>query len=199
MTSPSTEDPTRPVLPGVDVGLPLGRGGFASVYRGRHRALDTDVAVKIVNTEGEDARAIEKALDEARLLARLDHPNLLRIYDAGRLGTSIYLVLELMDGGSLLGIRRASAEMLTDLAQQLLSGLQAMHEARVLHRDVKPANCLVRQRDRRVKLADLGIAIEQAATVQTSQNVAGTLRSWLPSCLIGRLATAPARTSMPSG
>jgi serine/threonine protein kinase len=122
----------------VDVGPLLGRGGFAAVYRGRHRALDTDVAVKIVETPPGDAPAVERVLREARLMARLDHPNLLRIYDAGRLGASIYLVLEMMDGGSLLGLRKVPAGTLTDLAQQLPAGLQALHEANVLHRDVKP-------------------------------------------------------------
>src|SRR5262245_2958543 len=106
----STVDASTLTVPGVDVGGSLGHGSFGRVYRVRHRSLDVDVAVKMVDDRPGEAPVFEKALREARYMARLDHPNLLRIYDAGRLGEKIYLVLEFMDGGSLAGFHRMPAD-----------------------------------------------------------------------------------------
>src|SRR5262249_53309624 len=99
---------SRPMLPSsAPVGLPgltvhelLGRGSFGAVYRARHQILDLDVAVKVIDPTRLDHAGLARALSEARLMARLDHPNLLRIFDASQTTTSVYLVLELMDGGS---------------------------------------------------------------------------------------------------
>lgn len=178
-----TAAPGSAAPPGVSLGAPLGRGGFGAVYAGRHLALDIDVAVKLIDPRGSDAGVHERALREARLMARLDHPNLLRIHDAGRSGDFIYLVLELMDGGSLEGLRLAPPPRLLELSRQLLSGLQALHEARILHRDIKPANCLARLRDGRVKLADLGLAVDPSSSHDS--RLAGTLPFMAPELFEG--------------
>lgn len=172
-------DPTRTAfsIPNVRIDRPIGRGGFGAVYRGRHVMLDVDVAVKLITTpEGTD---LERALQEARLMARLDHPNLLRIYDAGTTERMLYLVLELMDG-SCAPLRRLPADRAVAIARQLLSGLQALHDARVLHRDIKPGNCLLRTRDERVKLADLGISVEQVSRSDRPYDTMGTLPFMAP-------------------
>src|SRR5262249_10571100 len=147
---------------------------------GRHLTLDVDVAVKVIGGGLEDRMTLDSALNEARLVARLDHPNLLRIYDAGRIGETLYLILELMDGGSCADLRNISAERIIELMRQLLSGLQALHDAKIIHRDIKPANCLLRTRDGRVKLADLGIAVEQATRSMSNYDLAGTIPFMAP-------------------
>ncbi|GEM_PF-1924933 len=167
-------------IPGVQLSDELGRGSFGAVYRGHHLTLDVDVAVKFINDSAGDAAILERALYEARLMARLDHPNLLRIYDARRSDSMIYLVLELMDGGSCAGLRRLTPDDAMHLTRQLLSGLQALHEARILHRDIKPANCLRRKQDGRIKLADLGIAVEQATQTDKVYDSAGTVPFMAP-------------------
>lgn len=165
---------------GVRLGDRLGQGGFGTVYRGRHLALDVDVAIKLITGVDLDSGGIEYALKEARLMARLDHPNLLRIFDAGRSGTSIYFVLELMSGGSSKSLRSLPGDRALSVSRQLLSGLQALHDARILHRDIKPANCLLRAEDGRVKLADLGIAADLGTQTRPILEAAGTIPFMAP-------------------
>jgi serine/threonine protein kinase len=172
----------EPSVPGVELGGLLGQGGFGVVREGQHRSLGVRVAVKISPGAALHGASFDRALREARLMARLDHPNLLRIYDAGTSGDALYLVLEHMDGGTLEVVHGASEERLIDLARQLLSGLGALHDARIVHRDIKPSNVLLRARDGRAKLADLGISIDQTAG-ESRLGMAGTLPFMAPELL----------------
>jgi serine/threonine protein kinase len=168
---------TAPSIPNIDIGDPIGSGSFGNVFRGRHRTLNVDVAVKLIGSGV--VPDLDAVLQEARLMARLDHPNLLRIFDAGGTDAGLYFVLELMDG-TCVDMRAIDAQRATDLLLQLLAGLQALHDARILHRDIKPANCLVRARDGRVKLADLGLSVEQTTATRHRFELAGTLPFMAP-------------------
>jgi serine/threonine protein kinase len=179
-------------VPGVELGEVLGAGGFGTVYRARHIALDVDVAVKMIDLRRVGAANPESLLREAQLMARLDHPNLLRVFDAGRLPEQIYVIFEFMDGGSCAGLRAVAPGIAADISHQLLSGLQALHDARILHRDIKPANCLKR-RDDRIKLADLGLAVELSSETQQMMETAGTIPFMAP-----ELFEAPPRFGPPS-
>ena len=178
-------------IPNITIGERLGGGGFGDVYRGFHEVLTVPVAVKIIKREIGHASG-DEALNEARLMARLDHPNLLRIFDAGRTTDGLlYLVLELMDG-TCLGLRRLAADRATDVLRQTLAGLQALHQARIFHRDVKPANILRRTRDDRVKLADLGIAVEHVTRPEVRTGLAGTAPFMAPELFDGSSGFTPA-------
>jgi len=182
-------DATGTTVGGFVLGELLGRGGFGAVYRSRHPALAIDVAVKLIDVHAL-ATDPERVLAEARLMARLDHPNLLRVLDAGASGAWVYLVLELMDGGSCKSERALPPAALLDAARQLLSGVQALHDARVLHRDIKPANLLRRAGDGRLKLADLGIAAEWRTAADYDR--AGTLAYMAPELFEGAPRYSPA-------
>lgn len=153
--------PTTLAVPGLLLRGLLGEGAFGAVYRARHETLDIDVALKFVATEQLAGESAKEVLREARLMARLDHPNLLRILDAGVVEAGVYLVLELMDGGSCQDLKRLPVEQGVGVLREVLSGTQALHAAGILHRDIKPANFLRREADGRIKLADLGLAIER--------------------------------------
>jgi serine/threonine protein kinase len=182
-------DATVTSVAGFVLGELLGKGGFGAVYRSRHAALDVDVAVKLIDVQ---ALATDPArvLAEARLMARLDHPNLLRVFDAGLSGPWVYLVLEYMDGGSLRGAPPFSPAAALETARQILSAVQALHDARVLHRDIKPGNVLRRASDGRLKLADLGIATEWRTAAEYDR--AGTLSYMAPELFDGPPRYSPA-------
>jgi serine/threonine protein kinase len=178
-------------IPNITLGKRLGGGGFGDVYQGFHQVLTVPVAVKIIKREFGHSGG-DEALNEARLMARLDHPNLLRIFDAGRTTDGLlYLVLELMDG-TCLGLRRLATDRAAVLLRQILAGLQALHEARIFHRDIKPANVLRRTRDDRVKLADLGIAVEHVTQPEVRAGLAGTRPFMAPELFDGSTGFTPA-------
>ena len=141
MPRPGRDAPSQLVIPGLTVKEQLGCGGFATVYRAGHDVLGMDVAVKVFRDPPGYAR-VDQTLAEARLLARLDHPNLVRTFGAGEVSAGRYVVMELMDGGSCEGMRSLSTSDIISVTHQLLSALQALHAAKILHRDIKPANCL---------------------------------------------------------
>ena len=163
----------------------IGRGAFGRVHRGHHRALDIPVAVKVLQTHVVDVTARRWFAREARLMARIDHPNVLRVFEFREGADDAYLVLEWMDDGSLSG-PAVDAAALEEIAVSMASGLAALHDAGVVHRDIKPANVL-RRSDGRVKLADLGVAFRPETVANDEAGlIAGTLPYLAPELLEGR-------------
>ncbi len=152
-------------LPELDDFQLLGRGGMGTVYRAVHRKLQRPVAVKILDASLQDHAALGAAFSqrftrEARTLARLDHPNVVRVYDFGHRSGLFYLVMELVDGVDLRQVIQGGglepAEALA-LIPQICAALQYAHDQGVVHRDIKPENILVDRRGT-VKIADFGLA-----------------------------------------
>jgi dipeptidyl aminopeptidase/acylaminoacyl peptidase len=139
----------------------LGAGGMGEVYRARDARLEREVAIKVLPAAlGGDPERQRRFEQEARATARLNHPNLLQIYDVGEHEGRPYLVTELLEGATLR--ERLEQEALTprkaiELAIAIASGLAAAHEQGIVHRDLKPENLFVTH-DGRLKILDFGLA-----------------------------------------
>jgi eukaryotic-like serine/threonine-protein kinase len=139
----------------------LGVGGMGEVYRARDSRLDRDVAIKVLQDEGESGPERRTRFErEARAVAALNHPNIVGVYDFGVENGQQYIVSELVDGESLRSRLAAGAfpvRKLIDIAAQIADGLAAAHAAGILHRDLKPENIML-AKDGRVKILDFGLA-----------------------------------------
>lgn len=175
---------------------PLGRGGSGEVWQARDAVLDRDVAVKVVDVAAGEHGATRRFQQEARAAAGLSHPHVVAVYDAGTEGGHAYLVMELLPGPSLADLVRRSGPLDPDravgLASQAAAGLEAVHRAGAVHRDVKPGN-LVLDEHGRVKLVDFGIARLAEATgtqLTTTGTVVGSAAYLSPEQARGDTATA---------
>lgn len=161
---------------------PLGEGGHGRVLRVRDRELGREAALKLLIDPGKP-ELIARFLREAEAMARVSHPAVLRVYDQGATPEGPYLVCELLEGASMDGLPPGEdprAPML-DVAR----GLAALHEAGLIHRDVKPEN-LFRCRDGRGVLLDLGLALDPDRTRMTGPGrVMGTMGYLAPEVLRG--------------
>ncbi|HEX9560047.1 MAG TPA: HD domain-containing phosphohydrolase [Candidatus Dormibacteraeota bacterium] len=138
----------------------IGRGGMATVYRARQASLDRDVAIKVLpDFFAEDEGYRERFQQEAKSIARLKHPNILNVFDFGQERGITYLVLELVEGGTLserLG-RPMDLQEAVRIIRPIASALDHAHAQGVLHRDIKPSNILI-HRDGTPVLGDFGLA-----------------------------------------
>lgn len=150
-------------IPGYVLTGVLGRGATSIVLRARHELIEREVAIKLFREEHVAATDVNALVDEARTIARIRHPNVVGLYDVGRVHRRIYYVMELVDGSTLLDRIRdkgplAEREALV-VARAVACALEAIHAAGLVHRDVKPLNILMAG-DGSVKLTDLGLARE---------------------------------------
>jgi eukaryotic-like serine/threonine-protein kinase len=144
------------------VGELLGRGGMAEVYLATDRVLDRPVAFKILGGWlANDATFVERFRREALAAARISHPNLVAVFDAGSEGDLHYIVMEYVAGETLADALRIGGRVQPDratrIATDVADALGVAHAARMIHRDVKPANVMLTP-EGRTKLMDLGIA-----------------------------------------
>ena len=139
---------------------PVGSGGMGTVYRARDERLQRDVAVKVLRPGFTDGALRRAVLDEARILSRLNHPNIGAVYDVDSVGGHDFLVLEFVPGLTLderLADGPLPACETKRLGAQMARGLAAAHAADVIHRDVKPANIRITPSGE-LKLLDFGVA-----------------------------------------
>jgi len=138
----------------------VGAGGMGVVYSAFDPELDRRVALKLVRTAADEESQRARLLREARAIARVAHPNVVAVHDAGTIGDRVFIAMEFVDGATLTKSSRSLPERL-ELLAQAGQGLLAAHRAGLVHRDFKPDNVLV-GRDGRVRVTDFGLARPQA-------------------------------------
>jgi serine/threonine-protein kinase len=158
------------------VGSPIATGGMSTVYRGVDTRLDRPVAVKIMDARFAGDPAFRLRFErEARSAARIDHPAVVDVHDQGTDQDRLFLVMELVDGGTLRDVLRARGALGVPAAfavmEQVLAGLAEAHRLGMVHRDVKPENVLISAMQQ-VKVADFGLAV---AAAQAGASHAGTI------------------------
>src|SRR5215471_2207775 len=155
----------------------LGEGGFAQVYLGEHVYLDTQAAIKVLQTQLTSDN-VEWFRSEARTIARLVHPNIVRVLDYGVEAMTPFLVLDYAPNGSLRqqypkGVR-VPLPTIVSYVKQVAEALQYAHDQKLIHRDIKPDNMLL-GRNNEVLLSDFGLAIMARSSFSlVTQKVAGS-------------------------
>ena len=177
------------------IGERIARGGMASVFRATDERLDREVAVKVMHHAlGDDQQFTDRFVREAKSAAKLNHRNVVSVFDQGKDGDVAYLVMEYVPGRTLRDIMRDEAPMpalrALALVEQVLIALSAAHAAKIIHRDVKPENVLITP-DGDVKVADFGLArAVSAATTATGGTLIGTVSYLAPEIVLHEGADA---------
>ncbi|XZG68734.1 serine/threonine-protein kinase [Chitinibacteraceae bacterium HSL-7] len=169
----------------------LGKGAMGSVYRARDTRLERDVAIKLVDVSLEDADKHDYAarlMQEARSAAKLNHPGIITVFDAGRWHGKPYLVMELVRGETLKSVLDKAGSLpipkVIQLAEQIFDALAHAHTHGVVHRDIKPANLMLTP-EGRLKIMDFGIAQLPASDLTRTGAVLGSPRHMAPEQLAG--------------
>ena len=170
-----------------------GSGGMATVWRAYDERLQRPVAIKVISDAlATSPSAVARFAREARTHARIQHPNLVQVFDYSVTATRPYLVMEYVNGCTLserLDRGRFSDAELHALAAELLSAIACVHNHGVLHRDIKSGNVLL-DRDGHARLTDFGLArLEDATQITRPNEVVGTLRFLAPELIEGKPAS----------
>jgi hypothetical protein len=180
-TSPAagvTPTPFYPHLPRYTILEPVGHGGMGQVVRARDGTLGREVAIKfLLRPHDAPPGVVERFRREARILAQLDHPHVVPVYDSGEASGFLYYVMKYVPGGSLTrqaATVRTTARRAAELVCKVAVAVQHVHERGVLHRDLKPGNILVDERGEPL-VVDFGVAKwDDGQTATTGYAVFGT-------------------------
>jgi len=186
-------------VPGCEIEAPLGRGGMGAVFLARQLSLDREVAVKVLANElADDPQFLERLEREARLMAKLRHPNIVAVHDFQKLEDgSAAIVMEFVEGGSLRDKMRLyphglPLEEALRIIRQIAAGLETAHASGVIHRDMKPENVLL-DSDGTARVSDFGLALplhEGSTRLTLTGTVVGTVDYMAPEQLKGGLLDA---------
>src|SRR5437660_1048930 len=167
----------------------LGQGGFADVYLGEHIHLNSQAAIKVLQVRLVGS-ALEQFRQEGRTIARLIHPNIVRVFDFGVDDDTPFLVMDYAPNGTLRqryprGTVLSPATILPHFLQ-IARALQYAHDRKLIHRDIKPENMLLGPGNE-VLLSDFGLVLsDQSTGSQTTKELAGTLPYMAPEQINGR-------------
>ena len=167
----------------------LGEGGFAEVYLGEHIHLGTQAAIKVLHTQltSDD---VDKFRTEARTIARLIHPHIVRVLEFGVEGKTPFLVMDYAPHGTLRQRYPKGVTLplptIVSYIKQIADALQYGHDEKIIHRDIKPENMLIGRR-KDILLSDFGIAlVAQSSRYQSTQEMVGTMAYMAPEQIQGK-------------
>ena len=166
-------------IPDYEIKEILGSGGMATVYLAIHKRLQREVALKVMSSEVSVTEAFQKSFrTEGRTVAKLEHPNIVKIYDIDSQNGHFYMSMELLSKGSLkelISNEKISVTSALNIIEQISNALSYAHQKGYIHRDIKPANIMFRE-DGSAVLTDFGIAKMQGTTGEMTQMgfIAGT-------------------------
>jgi serine/threonine protein kinase len=160
-SAPPTQEELAVAFPQLEILGLIGQGGMGFVFKARQPKIDRFVALKILPASlAADPAFAERFTREGRMLARLNHPNIVTLHDFGQAGGFFYLLMEFVDGVNLrqaMKVGRFTPAQALSIVPKICEALQFAHNEGILHRDIKPENILLDSRGR-VKIADFGIA-----------------------------------------
>ena len=167
----------------------VGRGGMGAVYRAHDSTLDRDVAIKMVSGLDLDTQGQARLLQEAQAIAKLNHPNIVSVYDAGQVdggeSSAPYIVMEFVSGKTLYESPPEDLEGILSVASQVSLALDHAHSQGIVHRDLKPENVLLED-DGTAKLMDFGIARSVATRMTSEGEIVGTVFYLAPELALGQ-------------
>lgn len=145
----------------------IGRGGFSIVYKGTHKVLNRPVAIKMLkHNMATDSDFLDSFRNEAKIIAKLNHDNIIKIYDFEELYRTVFIIMECLEGESLEVLlkrtKNLSIPRSIDFLNQICLGLDYAHQHGIVHQDIKPANVFIQPGDR-LKILDFGLACPQGS------------------------------------
>ena len=194
------------------LGAEIGRGGTGVVYRAHDTLLDRDVAVKVLSATALGSEGRARLMDEAQAAAKLNHPNIVGVYDAGEAdpsassgqvpstssgqvpsassgrgsgGAAFFIVTELVEGESLHARRPEALEDILAITRQVCAALEHAHTHGMVHRDLKPENVIITA-DGTAKLTDFGLARPVASRITSEGAIVGTVFYLAPELALGK-------------
>ena len=167
------------------LGQELGRGGMGVVYRAHDSTLDRDVAVKMVSDLDLGTEGRERLLREAKAIAKLDHPNIVAVHDAGEQDGVPYIVMGYVEGSTLHESPPSEFPEIVSVAAQICRALDHAHSHDIIHRDLKPENVILEE-DGTAKLMDFGIARSVTSRMTEAGEITGSVFYLAPETALGQ-------------